>query len=204
MNKPTPLYTLTSKVKIKGFTLIEMLVVMVILALTTTLLTQGLSSTWRNFERLGARNLISSSGHLPLSWFERSLAGAVLYHPDKVLVKGSSQEFQFTTFMAPDDPEHLPQVLTWSITSAHQQRVNQWALSFQSQRAQQPQIVHRFTTQPYFEYWSGQKWLKDFVPNDSRLPLAVRIILDEQVWGVAKITRPAKADTPVEMPLFGV
>jgi general secretion pathway protein J len=196
---------LASKIKDKGFTLVEMLVVMVILALTTTLLTEGLSTTWRSFERLGARSLIASSAQLPLSWFEQSLTGAVLYHPDDILVKGNSQNFQFTTFMAPDDPKHIPQTLTWSIESNdNNQSGFAWSLSFESEWSQQAHVIHRFSTSPNFEYWVGQQWLSEFSPADARLPEAARIIVDGEVWAVAKIGRPARADVPVEMPEYGV
>jgi general secretion pathway protein J len=196
---------LSTNISQKGFTLVEMLVVMVILALTTTLLTEGLSTTWRSFERLGARSLIASSAQLPLSWFEQSLAGAVLYHPDNVLVKGRSQSFQFTTFMAPDDPLHIPQILTWSIKSNNSnQQSLPWSLSFQSELAQYAQVVQSFAEQPSFEYWDGHQWLGEFTPTDGSLPEAARVIVYGQVWAIARIGRPPKADMPAELPMFGV
>lgn len=197
--------TLTqSKTLAKGFTLVEMLVVMVILALTTTLLTEGLSTTWRSFERLGARSLISSAAQLPLNWFEQSLAGAVLYHPDKVLVKGNNNSFQFTTFMAPDDPKHIPQQLNWNIVADNSaNQINPWTLSFSSE-LNKPVVVYRFANQPQFEYWDGQQWLSEFDPTDASLPLAARITVAGQVWAIAKIARPEKADVPTELAMFGL
>lgn len=189
----------------KGFTLIEMLVVMVILALTTSLLTEGLSTTWRSFERLGARSLISSSAQLPLTWFEQSLAGALLYHPDKVLVQGNSQIFQFTTLMAPDDPKHIPQQLTWIIENNTSVNVNKaWSLSFQSAFSQEVNVVQSFASQPSFEYWDGQQWLSEFYPENARLPEAARITIKGQTWAIAKIARPEKADVPTELAMFGL
>jgi len=208
IRKKTP-SLLLANIQVKGFTLVEMLVVMVILALTTTLLTEGLSTTWRSFERLGARSLIASSAQLPLSWFEKSLAGAVLYHPDKVLVQGSSQLFYFTTFMAPDDPQHIPQKITWSIESNNSgllsgQQSLPWSLTFKSELTKQTHLVHSFATQPSFEYWDGQQWLSEFYPQNASLPVAARINVGGQVWAIAKIMRPAMADIPAVMAQSGV
>jgi general secretion pathway protein J len=199
-----PISPAHSKARLKGFTLIEMLVVMVILALTTSLLTEGLSTTWRSFERLGARSLITSSAQLPLSWFEQSLAGAVLYHPDKVLVRGNNNSFYFTTFMAPDDPKHIPQQLNWAIKPFNSvNKETLWSLSFQSELSQKTLVVQNFVSQPRFEYWNGQQWLSEFHPKGGSLPEAARIVVDGQTWAIAKIGRPALADVPIEMEVFG-
>lgn len=198
-----------NKRKTYGFTLIEMLVVMVILSLTTSLLTEGLSTTWRSFERLSARDLMTSSAQLPLSWFEQSLAGAVLYHPDNTIVKGDSQQFEFVTFNSPDDNKHTPQKIIWSIkVHSVQPRLSglnsdQWVLSFQSANTQQPSVVQSFTSKTYFEYWDGLQWLTAFSPRDARLPVAARIIADGRVWGLASPGRPVLADMPPELARFG-
>jgi general secretion pathway protein J len=191
---------------VKGFTLIEMLVVMVILALTTSLLTQGLSTTWRSFERLSARDLLSSSAQLPVSWFEQSLAAALLYHPHQALVRGESHAFEFVTFASPDDIQQIPQRVIWRIaadTQYNREQTTKWSLAFQSETSSQFTPVANFLTEPQFEYWDGSRWMADFLPTDGRLPNAVRIITDSKVWAIAKPGRPAMADMPVEMPLFG-
>jgi general secretion pathway protein J len=189
---------------ISGFTLIEMLVVMVILALTTSLLTQGLSTTWRNFERLSARDIINSSAQLPLSWFEQSLAAALLYHPAKILVRGEAKSFEFVSFASPDDEKHIPQRLIWRIEAKNEKDQNlKWSLTFQSETSPQLVTVASFLVAPSFEYWDGNSWLAEFLPTDGRLPQAVRIMLGDQIWAMAKPQRPYMADMPVELPFFG-
>jgi general secretion pathway protein J len=190
-----------------GFTLIEMLVVMVILALTTSLLTEGLSTTWRSFERLSARNLMASSAQLSVSWFEKSVAGALLYHPDKVLVRGQPHSFEFVTFASPDDVKQTPQRLVWRIssdTSYNTGQVTKWVLAFQSEMTSQFTQVASFVGEPKFEYWDGNRWLAEFLPVDGRLPVATRIIVADNVWAIAKSGRPVMADVPAELPVFGV
>jgi general secretion pathway protein J len=183
----------------RGFTLIEMLVVLVILGLTTSLMTQGLSTTWNNFSRLGARDLMNSYAQLPASWFEQSLQGAVLYHPYEVQVSGSENSFKYVTFNAPNDNKHIPQDITWSIHSTNLK----WYLAFTTTASKTPTIIRDFTTQPKFEYWSNQQWQPSFEPPDGRLPIAVRIIYEEKVWTMAKIGRPEEADMPAELPMYG-
>jgi general secretion pathway protein J len=183
----------------RGFTLIEMLVVLVILALTTSLMTKGLSTTWNNFSRLSARDLMSSSAQLPVSWFEESLVGAVLYHPYEVQVSGDAQSFEYKTFNAPNSSKHIPQQITWSITSENLK----WHLVFATESSRVPVIVSEFRMQPKFEYWVDQEWKPEFLPIDGRLPLAVRILEEERVWAIAKIGRPEMADMPAELPAYG-
>jgi general secretion pathway protein J len=195
-----------AKPKQGGFTLIEMLVVMVILALTTSLLTQGLSTTWRSFERLSARDLMNSSAQLPVAWFEQSLAAALLYHPDKVLVRGEPHSFEFVSFASPDDSRHIPQRLMWRIATDSRDNRGQtpkWTLAFESETSNQFIQVTTFLSEPKFEYWDGNNWLTEFLPTDGRLPAATRIRVNDQVWAIAKPGRPVMADMPVEMPLFG-
>jgi general secretion pathway protein J len=183
----------------QGFTLIEMLVVLVILALTTSLMTQGLSTTWRNFERLGARDLMNSSAQLPLSWFEESLAGAVLYHPDKPLAIGNSHYFEFITFNIPSDLKHISQKITWRFVAMG----NEWQLGFTIDKQKNYVPVSVFDYQPKFEYLTEQNWVTEFSPKSGKLPLAVRIIYGNEVWSVGKIGRPELADLPAGMANMG-
>jgi general secretion pathway protein J len=196
-----------------GFTLVEMLVVMVILALTTSLLTQGLSTTWRNFERLSARDLMNSSGQLPIDWFAKSVSASLLYHPAKVSVHGEPETYSFVSFASPDDDLHIPQKVKWRLApksalykasdNIDTYKTAGWALSFESETSQEFIEIATFSEPPRFEYWNGETWLNNFQPNDGQLPVAIRIMSGSRVWSIAKPERPAKADIPPELPLFG-
>jgi general secretion pathway protein J len=185
--------------KLSGFTLIEMLVVLVILGLTTSLLSEGLSNTWRNFERLGARDMMTTSAQLPINWFAESVDGAVLYHPYVPVVKGDAQGFEFISIKVPNDMHHTPQTIRWTIDSNAQG----WALSFVSTFTNQPVSVKQFDSLPVFQYLFDGKWQLEFSPKDARLPNAVRIYLNNYVYLVAKPRRPVIADMPLELPIFG-
>ena len=187
-----------------GFTLVEMLVVMVILTLTTGLLTEGLSTTWRSFDKLSAKTLASSSEHLPLSWFEQSIAAALLYHPEYVKVRGESHRFEFISFASPDDARQIPQRVVWLIDVVNNSsQPPYWTLSFQSESSPQFIQVANFFMEPRFEYWNGENWRNEFLPKDGQLPMALRIFVAEQTWAMAKPERPVLADMPGELAQFG-
>ena len=182
-----------------GFTLIEMLVVLVILGLTTTLLSEGLSNTWRNFERLGSRDMMASTAQLPINWFAESVEGAVLYHPYAPVVIGDAKTFEFITTKAPNDSKNIPQTIRWYISSTNQG----WELFFASTYDGQHVRVKQFDTLPVFQYLYEKVWQQNFSPKDARLPDAVRITLANNVYLVAKPGRPVLADMPAELPIFG-
>ncbi len=196
---PRPNFRIESKIKQAGFTLIEMLVVLVILALTTSLLTQGLSTTWGNFERLTSRDLTNSAALLPAYWFNQSVDGAVLYHPNEVHVVGKPRLFRFITFKSPDDRLRIPQQVTWLISDNE----NHWSLNFYTALDSNVKEVKKFSQEPLFEYLTNGEWSRTFVNQPGKLPLAVRIIVGDRIWSIAKVGRPEDADIPFEMQAMG-
>ncbi|GGO63599.1 hypothetical protein GCM10010982_01010 [Bowmanella pacifica] len=183
----------------KGFTLIEMLVVLVIVALTTSLLAQGLATTWKNFERLGARALMQSSAQLPALWVTQSVQGALMYHPNQAVAQGSDKHFEFITFLAPDDEHHLPQSIRWQFQPANPG----WQLSYQKAESAASVVVQLFEQEPNFSYLVDGQWQAAFTPNAAQLPQAIKILVGEQTWLLASPGRPAQVDIPPELPIFG-
>lgn len=184
---------------LRGFTLIEILVVLVILALTTSLMSQGLNTTWRNFERLSSRGLINSSAQLPIGWFEQSIKGAVLYHPEKPDFSGDATTFKFITFNTPDDANHVPQIINWKIDQGD----NRWTLSFSRGESMDFVMILSWPQSLRFEYLIGDIWGNTFEPINSQLPKAIRIVSGEGVWAIGKIGREPFADVPAELAYFG-
>jgi len=189
---------------VAGFSLIELLVVLVIVALVTSLLVEGLGTTWRSFNKLSAKGLSMTQAQLPLSWFEESVSGAVLYHPDKPVVSGDSQQFEFITVNVPSDDKHIPQQLVWSIQQKNTIKGQAyWLLTFKAEFSNSEVTIMQFDQQPRFEYWNGQQWLSDFKPTKSLLPTAIRLSKDDSVLIIAKAIRPVLADVPPELAQFG-
>lgn len=183
-----------------GFTLIEMLVVLVIVSLTTTLLMTGLSTTWRNFERLGVRDLTVSAGQLGSAWFRQSFQGAVMYHPFKSDFKGDENRIQMISFNAPFDLKQAPQQLAWIIRRSS----NDWQLVLIDMHNNTDYLIKQFQNQPRFEYLSASGWTTSFTVKRNAIPKAIRILVDNDEWLRVYPQRPLQSDMPVEYPPYGV
>ncbi len=186
--------------------MVELLVVLVITGMTTSLLVTGLSTTWQNFDRLSNKNLTQSQGQLPKSWFIKSVNAALLGHPDKPMFEGTSESFVFTTFMTPNDALKRPQEVTWQINTKGENTVLSFSYYEWGQAKRQNKVdVWQFSEFAYitFEYLVSGSWNDSFSPEKGELPKAIRIKSDTQVWAMATVHRPTMADMPPEIPMFG-
>ena len=78
----------------QGFTLIEILVVMVLVALVSGVLFQALSQAYRLKERFGTELFNVQQGQMAADWYRQSVNGLYPDYPDGDNVfKGSAQEF---------------------------------------------------------------------------------------------------------------
>ena len=185
------------QMKTNGFTLIEILVVMVILSLTTTLLISGLSTTWSNFERLNTRQLKINALELPKVWFNESFANALHSHPHSVTLEGAEKRLSFVTFSVPNDPSNTPQSVTWSIKSSE----SQTELSFSSKGTEI--VIATIPSGATFRYLNNGAWVNTF-SFAGKLPKAVRIITpDGDVWTESELHRDTEAYYPPELKYFG-
>ena len=183
-----------------GFTLIEMLVVLVIVSMTTTLLMTGLANTWTHFERLGARDLTLSAGMHGITWFRRSFQGAVMYHPESKDFIGNPSAIRLTTFYAPFSESQIPQKIQWEI----EQDQDNWVLTVTDLHQQTSYAVDTFNQKAEFEYLSTGGWQSQHSPDRNSLPKAIRILVAGQEWIRVYATRPVLSDLPAEYPAFGV
>lgn len=192
--------TRLNKGRLRAFTLIEMLVVLVIVSLTTTLLMTGLSTTWKNFERLSVRDLTMSAGQLGSAWFRQSFQGVVMYHPFKSDFEGSDQRIQMVSFNAPFDPLQVPQRIDWIVQSNE----NGWELVLVDIHNSQQYSINQFEQQPKFEFLGGSGWQSTFKTERNAIPRAIRILVDNNEWLRVYSERPIQSDMPVEYPPYGV
>ncbi len=186
-----------------GFTLIEVLVVLVITALTTSLLITGLDSTWKNFDKLLAKELTSNSAKLPAQWFEESIKGSVLYHPEKTHFEGDDKSFRLVTRRAPNAEHSAPISAEWRISQVD----TVWQLSISYGEEQRAKVIYEFAVPARFEYMRETQWHDSFEDQVGTMPSAVRIMVntqaDPKIWAFAVAGRPVKADMPPELLLFG-
>lgn len=183
----------------RGFTMIELLVVMVILSLTVSLLASGLATTWSNFDRLGARALSGSAASLPKTWFSKSFQAAVLYHPFEPDFSGSAYSMSFISFARPDGKDPAPQPLTWTIVNDRGRTM----LSFSGPEDAGDTQITQLPDGSHFEYYVENAWQSAFAPEQNSIPDAIRVVSQKGTWVVSARGRPAMADIPVELPMFG-
>ncbi|WP_026377036.1 prepilin-type N-terminal cleavage/methylation domain-containing protein [Aestuariibacter salexigens] len=187
--------------KSRGFTLVEVLVVLVITGLASALMAQGLSTTWDNFARLGTRDMLMNQSALPRHWFSESVSKAVLYHPNRVYVEGEPTRFSFISLSSPDDNLGVPHKIEWQL----QQTGGQTRLVFSTETNPDIREIMRLDGRYEFEYLaSGKGWSNRFTDNQGKVPSAVRIVaIGGEVWTLAKVLRPEKAEVPPELARFG-
>lgn len=186
-----------------GFTLVELLVVLVITGMTTSLLIVGLGSTWKNFDRLSTKNLTLSQAQIPKSWFIKSINAALLGHPDKALFEGTSNSLTFRTFLSPHDELQRPQTITWALKVENS--MHKLSLTYPEGDSLYTVDLWRFNSKESFafKYLVNGTWVNSFMPDNGELPRAVRIENSGDVWALATTHRPTRADIPPEIPLFG-
>lgn len=191
-----------------GFTMIELLVVLVIVGITTSLLITGLTTTWSSFDRLSQKNLTQSRGQIPKSWFLKSVNAALLGHPEKSMFSGTQEQFTFTSFMSPDDDLERPRRITWLLSE--NEGVHSLSFSFvdidrDGNTQSKGVTVWKFGNRPNvsFEYLVDGNWVNAYTPQSGNLPNAIRVNQISDIWVVAAIKRPLVADMPPKMPMLG-
>lgn len=100
--------------RISGFTLLEMLVVMVLTALITTLLMGGLGMVHRLQSRFGPEVFNSQHGAMYADWFRLTVNGLMPDYPDgQYRFKGEPDRFSGLTLSPLDRPPGAPAPFGW-------------------------------------------------------------------------------------------
>lgn len=180
-----------------GFSLVELLVVMVIVSATTALLVSGFSITWKNFSKLSQRDLLMNSNLMGERWLRDSISEAVLFHPDDANFVGEPNSIRFTSISVPWRSEQIPEEVTWSLVNTEQ------GTQLQITTGQTQTSLITYPARSQFEYLHQNNWNSRFVPEDAQLPAAVRVVHNGQVVFFAATKRPGKAEMPPEMITFG-
>lgn len=185
--------------KVRGFTLVEMLVVLVILSLTTTVLVEGLGTTWRNFDKLNSQQLIVNRGLLPKKWFIDSFKGAQLYHPFKSVFSGSSKRVSFITISPPGTIESTPTKIEWTI---ERQGSAMQGLYYSVDNGDKVKVAS-LNGQFSFSYLNGKRWEDSFSPDKALLPNAIKILDGDEQWLLSIPGRDIEAIMPTGLAING-
>lgn len=184
--------------KHSGFTLVEMLVVLVITALTASILVTGLETTWRNFSKLDSKFLTSNAAQLPKKWFIESVESTLLRQHTSALFSGSENSFQHLTSKLPMSNEQGVQQCKWSLVAQQSGK----ALSVQC--GTQPTMnVATLTGNAKFNYLTGTGWASNFQNLPGQIPRAIKITNGNSTWALAVPMRPVVAEVPAEIKVSG-
>lgn len=181
----------------KGFTLVEVLVVLVIVSLSSVLLIQSFNLTWGNLSRLNHKNLAQNSTKLGLLWFQQSIHKAHTFHPEDVVFEGNNNQlFLFSSYQLSNQPSFY--TYRWSIND------RQLILEYvQNGQLKNTHAVAYLGENARFEYLIGQQWQSTFINLPGQLPSAIRIANTSDVLVTASPYRNIYADVPAEMQSSG-
>lgn len=185
--------------KISGFTLVEMLVVLVILSLTTSLLVEGLGTTWRNFDKLNGQQLFVNRGLLPKKWFIDSFKGAQLYHPFKSVFTGSSNHISFITISPPGTIKATPTKIEWTIEDQDDSIQSLYYSVDNGNKVKVANLNGQFS----FIYLTGKRWEDSFSSDKALLPNAIKILNGDEQWLLSTPGRDVEPVIPTGIAIYG-
>ena len=185
----------------KGFSLIELIVVLIIVSLSSVLLAQGLTTTWRNFAKLNVNQLSAEQTKLPLRWFANSVNAALLSHPERKVFGGDAKYNAFTSYLPPDQSGSLkkPSKIRWSIMY----QGGEWRLIYNNETYAKSLSVFTFKQEAFFSYLVDGQWLEEANLPAGKMPRAIAIVSNSNILVTAVLGRPTNADIPAEYPVFG-
>lgn len=101
-----------------GFTLIEVLVVMIMLAMISGVLFQALERAYRLQERFGQTLFSVQQGQMVADWYRQTVQGLYPDHPDGANVfEGKQQELTGLSTNPLSDDYGMPTPITWKLRS---------------------------------------------------------------------------------------
>ena len=106
----------TASKHLAGFTLIEVLVVMVLLALIGGVLFQALERAYRLQERFGTTLFSVQQGQMASDWYRQSVQGLYPDHPNGAgIFQGKPQEFSGLSTNPLNADYGIPTLITWRL-----------------------------------------------------------------------------------------
>lgn len=99
-----------------GFTLVEILVVMIIMGMVSSILFQALERAYRLQDRFGAELFAAQQGQMTTDWYRQTVQGLRPDYPNgKNIFKGSNNEFSGLTDNSLGKSLGVPTPISWKI-----------------------------------------------------------------------------------------
>lgn len=163
-----------------GFTLIEVLVVLIIVGMTSGVLFQALERAYRLQERFGMELFNAQQGQMAADWYRQTIQGLHPDYPDgRNIFQGKDKEFSGLTSNPLGDEYGAPTPITWKIRNHQQNGTTE--LVYIEEKHETPVLTWR-GNQARFIYFDEKQ-----IPYDSwPPPLGLPTQLPKQIQLVAQ------------------
>ncbi|EDN65723.1 conserved hypothetical protein [Beggiatoa sp. PS] len=148
--------------RVSGFTLLEMLVVLFIVSLISTLLLEGFTHVLHLRSRFLVQLDNSQKGAIQEYWFQSTTTGIVTdYYKGEHIFKGNEQEFSGLTLMALDAMPGVPTSFAWQLKYTD----GIMKLGYKNSQGEYWEVAHWFSQQGHFQYQGEEgEWHDQWPP----------------------------------------
>lgn len=185
-----------------GFTLIEILVVMIIMGMVSTVLFQALERAYRLQERFGAQLFTVQQGQMATDWYRQAVQGLRSDYPNgKSIFKGTSTEFSGLTDNSLGEDIGIPTLVSWKIKKDTQ--AGTVALVY-TDGQRETRVLNWNGSDAQFIYVDAQQSQHDSWPPPlglwPQLPQHIQLVTSDKGDAVVIIARPMNNAPPVMRP----
>lgn len=182
-----------------GFTLIEVLVVLVIVGVTSGVLFQALEQAYRLQERFGSELFKVQQGQMAADWYRQTVQGLQPDYPDgQNLFRGEGQTFSGLTSNPLGDEYGAPTPISWMIRANQQNNTTE--LIYLEGSRETPILTWR-GNRARFIYMDEQQALHDSWPPPlglaTQLPKQIQLVADDAGEPIVIIASPMGPASPL-------
>ncbi len=161
--------------RLRGFTLLEMLVVLILVAFISTLILQGFAFIFQLRSRFLLQFDDLQQGAVQEHWFRSSTMAIVTdYLEGEHIFKGEEREFSGLTLAALDAMIGVPTPFAWQL----KYKEGNMVLSYKNAKDEYWEVAHWLNDAGYFRYMAKngewyEQWPPKFGVNQSQIPRAI-------------------------------
>ena len=194
-----------ARVRQRAFTLIEMLVVMIIVAMVVTLIVQGFGYTLGLYQRVVKSQSSAYQQVFAYHWLNSSLSAPVAMRPKDRALEGDTQQVTTYTYQPLLAQQGLKTLIQWEL----EEKAGQLGLFYREGQTRFP-VYQWLDAAGQFEYLDEQnQWVKRWPQQKSDtmpLPQAIRILVTsgrDSFNYVVKVKTRLRAEVTSDEILYG-
>lgn len=181
-----------------GFTLIEILVVLIMTGMVSGILFQALERAYRLQERFGTELFSAQQGQMATDWYRQTIQGLRPDYPDgKSLFKGSGKELSGLTDISLGQNLGVPTPVSWRI---RQNQISGHTELVYIEGQQQTQILAWPSNEAHFVYMDDKQAPHDLWPPPlgawPQLPQQIHLITHDGISPIHIVASPMSTTMP--------